>query len=195
MARSGNLVKGRENGSKGQFKVIAISGTPGTGKTRLAKELSLLLRYVYVDVNLLVKDACLSEGYDRERKSEIVDTERLNKALIRLINGLKRASERGAVIDSHMSHFLSSKLVDICIITRCSLKTLKRRLEAKGYGKAKVRENLDAEIFEVCLTEAQGLGHRILVVDTEKSFKETGNSAMRKIKRVLKFSKNPENIQ
>jgi len=42
MARSGNLVKGRENGSKGQFKVIAISGTPGTGKTRLAKELSLL---------------------------------------------------------------------------------------------------------------------------------------------------------
>ena len=78
-------------------------------------------------------------------------------------------AERGLVIDSHMSHYLPGKYASLCIVTRCSLKKLKKRLELKGYKAEKVRENLDAEIFEVCLQETLEMGHKPLVLDTTKS--------------------------
>ena len=71
---------------------------------------------------------------------------------------------KGIVIDSHLSHHLPKKLVSQCIVMRCSLKTLVRRLQKKGYSKRKIRENLEAEIFEVCLQEARERGHAIKVI-------------------------------
>ena len=132
-------------------KVIVVTGTPGTGKTTVAKKIAKLLGYRYVDVNQVITHHKLSEGYDRKRKCKIIDTKRLNLILIKLIT----ASKEGLVIDSHLSHFLPKKYVDICIVTRCKLKTLKRRLSKRGYDKNKVQENLESEIFEICLTEAK----------------------------------------
>lgn len=145
-------------------QTIIVTGTPGTGKTALAKELSLLLHKKQIDVNLFVKSEDLSEGYDKARDTAIVSPRRLNKALISLI----KDSKGQLIIDSHMAHFLPSKYVELCIVTKCSLKELKKRLEKKGYSASKVRENLDAEIFDVCLSEAKEKGHKILVLDTTK---------------------------
>ena len=49
---------------------------------------------------------------------------------------------------------------------RNSLKTLKKRLEKRGYSKEKVRENLDAEIFDTCRIEALEAGHNVEVIYT-----------------------------
>jgi broad-specificity NMP kinase len=46
------------------------------------------------------------------------------------------------------------------------LKKLKKRLEKRNYSKSKIRENLDAEIFDVCLVEAKEKGHKIKVIET-----------------------------
>jgi len=153
------------------MKLIAITGTPGTGKTTLAKELSLLLRYRYVSQSEIVKKGAkgISEGYDKIRRTSIVDPKKFTASVLALVRALKAAKSpvKGLVIDSHMSHFLPVKHVDLCIVARCSsLKALKRRLEAKGYSPAKVRENLDAEIFDTCLVEAEEMGHKVLSVDT-----------------------------
>ena len=43
---------------------------------------------------------------------------------------------------------------------------LKKRLEKRGYSKQKIRENMDAEIFDVCLNEAKEEGHKIKIVRT-----------------------------
>ena len=51
------------------------------------------------------------------------------------------------------------------IIVKTSLKNLKKRLEKRGYNKLKVRENLEAEIFDVCFEEAKELGHKVEVVE------------------------------
>ena len=77
--------------------------------------------------------------------------------------------KNGLVIDSHLSHYLPKKYVDLCIVVKCELKELERRLKKKKYSKDKVKENLDAEIFDVCLSEARENKHKILVVDTTKS--------------------------
>jgi broad-specificity NMP kinase len=145
-------------------KVIAVTGTPGTGKTTFAKRIARILGYRYIDVNVVIKQNKLSEGYDRKRRCKIIDTKRLNKA----ITDIAKKSDVGLVVDSHLSHYLPKKIVSTCIVTRCNLKKLQKRLVKRGYGKAKIRENLDSEIFEVCLTEAKENGHKIIEVFTDK---------------------------
>lgn len=146
-------------------KAIIVSGTPGTGKTTIAKNISKEKNYVYIDINEVIKENKLKEGYDRKRKSIIVDVKKLNNVLVRLIKNSKKI----LVIDGHLSHYLPKEYVKTCFITKCNLKTLKKRLEKRKYSKNKVRENLDAEIFDVCRVEALEKGHKVKVVDTTKN--------------------------
>ena len=59
------------------------------------------------------------------------------------------------------------KYVDKCIITKCDLKELEKRLQKRKYSKEKIRENLDAEIFDTCRVEALEAGHNVEVVNTD----------------------------
>lgn len=144
-------------------KVIVISGTPGTGKSTLAKKLAQGLGYSRLDLSKRYKE--ISVGYDKEKKCYDVDFKKFSSLVIKKL----RKSEKGLIIDSHIAHLLPKRMVDLCIILTCSdLKRLERRLKKKGYSKKKIRENLDAEIFQVCLSEAKEEGHKVLVLDTSK---------------------------
>ena len=153
------------------MKVIIVSGTPGTGKTALSKKLALRLHYCYFDVNNFIAKNKLYESYDRKRKTKIVDTDKLNKKLIQEIKNYRKLKKiNGIIIDSHLSHYLPKKSVDLCIITKCGIKELNKRLKKKGYGKNKIQENLQAEIFDICMSEAKERKHKVIVVDTTKGF-------------------------
>jgi len=143
--------------------IIAVSGTPGTGKTKLSKKLAKKLNYTYIDVKRIITKNKLKESYDKKRRTYVVDIKKLNPILIKIIK-----SSGNLIIDSHLSHYLPPKYVDLCIITKCDLKVLEKRLKKKRYNKAKIRENLDCEIFDICLNESKEAGHKILVVDTTK---------------------------
>mgnify|MGYP001594640051 CR=1 FL=1 len=155
------------------MKVIAVSGTPGTGKTILSKKLAKKLNYYYLDVNKLISKYKLSESYDKKRKTKIVNVKKLNKSLINEIKTMKNnvltKKFKGIIIDSHLSHYLPRKYVDFCIVTKCGIKELNKRLKKKKFDKRKINENLQAEIFDVCYNEALGRKHEIIVVNTTKS--------------------------
>ncbi|HIH91337.1 TPA: AAA family ATPase [Candidatus Woesearchaeota archaeon] len=145
--------------------IIAITGTPGTGKTTLAKKLVRRHGYRYMDVNALITRHRLYERYDRKLKTKIIDPKKLVRFLIPYTKSLKA---KGVVIDSHLSHYLPPSLVDRCYVTTCGLTVLKQRLKKRGYSTQKIRDNLEAEVFQACLTEAQEFGHRVIVRDTSK---------------------------
>ena len=159
------------------IKTIIVTGTPGTGKTTVAIRLAKLLGHNYVDVNNIIKKEKLNSGYDRKKKCKVVDEKKLSKILVKMI----KKSEDGLVIDSHMSHYLPTDVVDVCVVTKCNLKLLKRRLKRRKYGEEKIRDNLDCEIFDVCLNEAKETGHNIVVTETDK--KIDYEKLVRKIKR------------
>ncbi|MEM4397386.1 MAG: AAA family ATPase [Candidatus Woesearchaeota archaeon] len=162
---------------KRDIKVIIVSGTPGTGKTTIAKKIAKEKNYEYIDVNKIIKEKNkeykIIAGFDKKRDSKIIDLDNLNKALIDLIitkkskEKNKKKKKKGIIIDSHLSHYLPKKYVDLCIITKCDLKELKKRLEKRKYSKKKVRENFDAEIFDVCRIEALEKGHKVKVIYTD----------------------------
>jgi len=146
------------------MKVIIVTGTPGTGKTKVAKRIAREKGYRYLDVKKLITENNLREKYDKKRQTYDVDAKKLNIALVKKINEEKARKTKGIVIDSHLSHYLSPRHVDSCIVTKTDLKKLRKRLEKRGYSKSKIRENLDAEIFDVCLNEAKEMGHKIKII-------------------------------
>jgi adenylate kinase len=146
------------------MKVIAVTGTPGTGKTTIAKRMAKQKGCKYLDVTKLVKENKLYDSYDRKKKAYDVDVKKLNRFLIKTILYEIPKKTKCLVIDSHLSHYLPARYVDLCIVTKTDLKKLKKRLEKRGYSAAKVRENMDAEIFDVCLNEAKEEGHKIKII-------------------------------
>ncbi len=142
-------------------KVICVSGCICCGKTKYAKKLAKERKYTYIDLNKIIDENKLKDKYDKKRKTWEVDVSRLKKILVKLIKN----SKNNLVIDGHLSHYLPPKYVDKIIIMKCELKKLKKRLEKRGYSKLKIRENLDAEIFDVCFEEAKELGHKIEIVE------------------------------
>ncbi len=150
------------------FKLVAVTGTPGTGKSTIAKKLSLLLNYAYLNGSGLVKTAKLAEKYDKSRKTAIVDASLFTHAVLKVRDFEARRGSKGLIVDSHLSHFLPPKAVSACVVLTCSLPELERRLSKRGYSKAKIRENLDAEIFDTILVEASESGHNVIRIDATK---------------------------
>lgn len=166
-----------------KFKIIIITGTPCTGKTTLAKKLAEKLKYKLIDVNRIIKKYKLYEIYDKERDTLVVDIKKLNNVLIKEINKHKNKKTRrnGMLIDSHLSHYLPKKYADLCIVTKCSLKELEKRLKKRRYNTKKIRENLDCEIFDVCLTEAEEQGHKVVIVNTDKKINRINTNKLIKL--------------
>ena len=113
--------------------IIAVTGVPGTGKTTLAKQLASKYGLKYVDVLALIQERHLARSYDKKRDTVEVDVESLNKVLLEM---------KDVVIDSHLSHYLPFNFVDYCLVCKCSLKELNKRLVVRGYNDLKLKENL-----------------------------------------------------
>jgi len=143
-------------------KITIVTGSVCSGKTTIAKRLAKKNKAKYVDVNKIINKNKPCESYDKKRKCKVVDTKKLNKALIKII----KASKENLVIDSHMSHFLPPKYVDECIVTKTSIKKITNRLKKRKYSKAKIKENIDVELFDVCLNEAKEIGHKVKIITT-----------------------------
>ncbi len=121
---------------------VAITGTPGTGKTSVAASLAEK-GYEVISFDELAEDFVV--GYDNERECEIVDTEEMDK----LFRNIK---EKGiAFVEGHLSHMLS---VDFVIVLRCEPSELEKRLKAKGWEGEKIKENIEAEAMDLILSQA-----------------------------------------
>ncbi len=142
--------------------VIAVSGCVGSGKTTLAKKLSSLLSFSYVNLSTL---RSLHKEYDKKKKCWVVDIKELRKVVKGLIN-----KEKDLIIDGHLSHYLNKRDVDLCILVRCDLKELQKRLKKRGYSVKKIKENLECEAFDLCTVEALEQGHIPLVIRGDHSF-------------------------
>jgi adenylate kinase len=56
------------------------------------------------------------------------------------------------------------------VVAKCDIKELNERLKKRKYSQAKIKENLQAEIFNICYNEAFEMGHKIIAIDTTKKF-------------------------
>jgi adenylate kinase len=150
--------------------VLALTGTPGVGKTTVASWLQAQGWGLLSVADLADSHGCLDE-VDPKDGAAPIDIQALDEAW--------EPPRLGRwVVDGHLSHFLN---VDAIVVLRCSPSVLSQRLTQRGYGEAKVRANVEWEMtaghwaeleeFEVDVplleldagaNESETLGHRIV---------------------------------
>ncbi len=151
------------------MKVIAVTGSAGCGKTTYAKKLARAKGYLILDLTKLIKKYKLYESYDKKLDTYEVDTDELSEFLKDVIKGLKKEGWKGVVLDGHLSHYLSPRIIDEVHVMKCDIKTLRKRLTKRGYSKRKIEENIEAEIMETCIIEAKEMGHKIKIVRRKRN--------------------------
>ncbi len=133
-------------------RVILITGTPCTGKTTTAKQLTAKLDALYLNLTDYAKTHSLTSGEDKQRKTIIIDEEKMRQKLAETINATDKAN---VIIDGHYASAVTpANLVTNVFVLRRNPKELKRFMEKCGFEGAKLWENLSAEILDVCLIEA-----------------------------------------
>ncbi len=129
--------------------IYAITGTPGTGKSTVSKQLQNQ-GYHTLDLNEIVLEKNLVLGYDDTRKTNVVDIDGLNTYLAEYLKQ-KSSSDMPIFLEGHLAHLLD--IVNIAIVLRCHPVELRRRLSAKGWQESKLRENLEAEAVDTIIIE------------------------------------------
>lgn len=145
---------------------ILIGGTPGTGKTMVAKVLGSRLSVDVIAIGELAdKSGCIS-AQDKARNTGIIDEDCLVEAIMKLVED---KSER-FVIEGHYIDLVPSSAVQWVFILRTHPETLVGRLAGRGYKDEKVNENVEAEVLGVCQLDAlDAFGEeRVLEIDTSE---------------------------
>jgi len=120
---------------------VAVTGTPGTGKTTATERLETDLDVVHL--NQAVREHDLYEDVDEERDSVIVDLEAAGEWL---------GDRDDVLIESHLAHHLD---VDRVVVLRCHPESLEERLRQRGdESEASITENAESEALDVILSEA-----------------------------------------
>jgi adenylate kinase len=151
---------------------VALTGTPGTGKSSVAR--SLATELVSVEVGDLAVSCGCGRGTGRGFE---VDLEALRTAVRR-----RRALAGVDLVVGHLSHRLPVRDV---VVLRCHPNELLRRLRRSRRGSSRERyENYVVEATDVILGEAVGPGRRVWEVDTTgRSVREVARAVVARWRR------------
>ncbi len=169
-----------------RFMIIALTGTPGTGKTTVCgiinEHSQYRKHYSIIDINKLILDEGLHSDKDEESGSYIADFEKLEKRVKELISG---SPERDIIMEGHLSHFLPS---DAIIVLRAHPVALRKRLgKRKEYSFKKVKENADAEALDVILVESSERSDKVFEIDTTNA---NALAVVKSVIYIIEFLKN-----
>lgn len=140
--------------------LVAVTGTPGTGKTSACDVLARQ-GYAVVDLDEVARRDGYVVGRDEARGSDEIDIGALRTNL--------RVPAKIAFLRSHYSHLMD---VNLTVVLRCRPSVLRKRLEGRGWAPAKVRENVEAEAIDVITQEAVERLPLVFEVDTSTSTPE-----------------------
>ncbi|MBB6647963.1 AAA family ATPase [Halobellus ruber] len=138
------------------MSTVALTGTPGTGKTTVSELVADRLEIEVVHLNDAIREAALVSERDVDRDSLIADLDAVEAWLDDYRAGESGdlgtdERDRDLLVESHLAHLLD---VDRVVVLRCHPETLKPRLRARGESEASVAENAESEALDGILATA-----------------------------------------
>lgn len=151
---------------------------PGVGKTTVAGMLAELLGGVHINLSDLAEREGLITSRDKERETAIADLDGIRDRLAEILT----SSEAPLIVEGHFTaNVVPPEAASFIFVLRRAPWRLKKELEARGYGEEKVKENVEAELLDVCLVEAvEAYGaDRVCEIDTtDRTPEEIGGEVL-----------------
>ena len=119
---------------------VAVTGTPGTGKTTATEQLASSLDVVHL--NEVIKGEGLTTGRDDDRETLVADID----AVADWLDG-----RDDVVFESHLAHLFDA---DRVVVLRAHPETIESRLTERGEPTSSVTENAESEALDIVLAEA-----------------------------------------
>jgi adenylate kinase len=137
---------------------VAVTGTPGTGKTTATEVVETKLDRIHL--NDLITEEELTTGHDDDRDSVIADLDAVRAYL---------DGRSDILVESHLAHTIPA---DRVVVLRCHPDELEQRLENRGESAASITENAESEALDVILSEAVDRHGRANVYEIETTDRE-----------------------
>lgn len=160
---------------------IAITGTPGTGKTTAVEHLDLDqfdTDFEVIHLNDVIRERNFTTGRDEDRDSLVADLDAVADWL----------DDHGdAIVESHLAHEFEA---DRVVVLRCAPEEIERRLEERGESVESARENAESEALDVVLSHAvqnHGEDHVYEIETTDR----TPEAVAREIEAVIAGEREP----
>ncbi|MFX1243651.1 MAG: adenylate kinase family protein [Promethearchaeota archaeon] len=144
--------------------VIALSGTPGTGKTVIGQLLASDLNAELIELNQIIIQHQFHKGEDPKRRTLIADVQKLQNYLSKQLD----SSKKRYIVVGHFADEVPDNLLEVLVVLRCNPLTLTQRLKTRGWSTDKILENIQAEILGECTAQAlaRHSQHQIFEIDT-----------------------------
>ncbi|MGM0372132.1 MAG: adenylate kinase family protein [Halobacteriota archaeon] len=155
---------------------VAVTGTPGTGKTTATNRIETDLEVVHL--NEVIRNEGLHEGTDEERGSLVADFDAIDEYL---------AGKSDFLVESHLAHHLD---VDRIVVLRCAPDVIESRLRERGEASASAQENAESEALDVILSEAVTAHGEDAVYEIETT-EQTPEETARAIEAVIAGDREP----
>jgi len=124
---------------------IAVTGTPGTGKTTAVEHVDIVqfdTAFEVIHLNNVIREQDFTTGRDDERDSLIADLDAVAEWLDEYDDVL---------FESHLAHEFDA---DKVVVLRCAPEEIERRLNERGESAESARENAESEALDVVLGHA-----------------------------------------
>ncbi len=161
--------------------IIAISGSVGSGKTTLAKELGDKLNYEVVNLNEFAKE------FKIEDKEELQTFDfNIDKLVAKVNRQIVDGDLKDCVLEGHFAHFLNPDLIDYLFVINRDLKELEKVYKERNYNEQKIKDNLEVESFNLCFYEGVEEGFReeeqIFCLQNKGNINDLVNEIISKVK-------------
>jgi adenylate kinase len=164
-------------------RIIIVTGTPGVGKTVLAKLLAKKTHSEYLKIGDKVRREKLYSRYDHSSQSYIIDERRLHTNLDRYF---KIHSRESIVLETHwLGRFMPKKPGMVAVVVRLDPTTLARRLKARSWPRKKTWENVEAELIDLSFYEALKFLGPMRVCQIDASGKKPGHLVNRVLELIV----------
>lgn len=128
-----------------EMTVIAISGTPGSGKTTIANLLKKGDREVINIGEFASQNGCVS-SYDEMNKCDVIDGDLVIEKLREYLKGKTHT----IIVESHLADLVPEEYLDRCYVLEVQISDLVERLKERGYSEKKIADNKLSELMRDC---------------------------------------------
>ena len=156
---------------------LAIMGTPGVGKTSVAKALGNTLKYEVLNEKQFALERGIGK-WDSEEDELVVPLGKLKNAL-----NLMLKTEENVIIEGHMLCEIALD-VDFIILITLDPELLEERFRFRQYRAEKIQDNVFCEGIDYCKKHVSRKypKKKIIEVKSQKSIKETLHIILKEFK-------------